>query len=106
MKRLGDEDAEAFAGIVSEPAAFEAVLEAEIQTVLGALGDDGDIGAEGVEMLALVGKGHFAIPNDDAHGGSAGQRGVCFDRMKFCWMNWKSGWQTAVDCVRESVVRM
>jgi hypothetical protein len=30
MKGFGDEDAEAFAGIVPKPAAFEAVLEAEV----------------------------------------------------------------------------
>lgn len=70
MKRLGDEDAEAFAGIVAEPAAFEAVLEAEIQTSLGAFGDYGDIRAEGVEVVAFAREGHFAVPDDDAHGGN------------------------------------
>jgi hypothetical protein len=30
MQRFGDEDAESFAGIVAEPAAFEIVLQAEI----------------------------------------------------------------------------
>ncbi len=69
MKRFGDEDAEAFAGVVAEPAAFETVLEAEIQTVLGALGDDRDIGVEGVEVEALPGEGHFAVPDYDSHGG-------------------------------------
>ena len=68
MKRCGDEDAETFAGIVAEPAAFEAISEAEVQTILGALGDDRDVGAEGVEVLPLAGQGHFAIPDDDAYG--------------------------------------
>lgn len=30
MKRFGDEDAESFAGIVAEPAAFEAILKTEL----------------------------------------------------------------------------
>ena len=69
MKRFGDEDAEAFAGIVAEPAAFKTIFEAEHQTILGAFGDDRDIGAEGVEMMALAREGHFAVPDYDSHGG-------------------------------------
>ena len=68
MKRLGDEDAEAFARIIAEPAAFEAIVEAEAQTFLGAFGDDGDVGSESVEVLTLVREGHSAVPDDDAHG--------------------------------------
>jgi hypothetical protein len=48
---------------------FETVFEAEIETVLGAFGDDGDIGAKIVEVLSLARQGHFAIPDDDSHGG-------------------------------------
>ena len=70
VQGFGDEDAEAFAGIVAEPAAFEAVLEAKFQAILRALGDDRDIGAEGVEVVALAGEGHFAVPDDNAHEGN------------------------------------
>jgi hypothetical protein len=68
MKRFGDEDAESFAGIVAEPATFEIVLQAEIQAIPGAFGDYGDIGMEVVEMVPLARQGHFAVPDDDAHG--------------------------------------
>ena len=47
-------DVEAFAGVVAEPADFEAVFRAEFQTILGALGDYGDVGAEAVEVVALA----------------------------------------------------
>ena len=69
MERPGDENAESFAGIVAEPAAFEAVVQAEIQTILRTLGNNGDIRLEGVEMLSLLRQSHFAVPDDDAHGG-------------------------------------
>ena len=69
MQRFGDEDPEAFVGVVAEPAAFEAVLEAEFQADLGAFGDYGDVGAEAVEVVALAREAHFAVPDDDAHGG-------------------------------------
>ncbi len=32
--------------MVAEPAAFETIFEAELQTILGAFGDYGDIGAK------------------------------------------------------------
>jgi hypothetical protein len=38
---------------------------------LGALGDDRDIGEEGVEVVALAGESHFAVPDYDAHGASS-----------------------------------
>jgi len=69
LQGFSDEDAESFAGIVAEPAAFETVSEAEIETILGAFGDDGDIGVKVVEVLSLARQGHFAIPDDDSHGG-------------------------------------
>ena len=67
MKRPGDENAESFAGIVAEPAAFEAVVQAEFQTILRTLGNNGDIWFESVEMLPLLRQSHFAVPDDDAH---------------------------------------
>jgi hypothetical protein len=69
MERLGDENAKSFAGIVAEPAAFEAVGQAELQTILRTLGNDGDIGAEIVEVLPLARESHLAVPDDDAHVG-------------------------------------
>jgi hypothetical protein len=48
---------------------FETVFEAETETVLGAFGDDGDIGVKVVEVLSLARQAHFAIPDDDSHGG-------------------------------------
>ena len=69
MKGFSDEDAETFAGIVAEPAAFETVFYAKFKTILRAFGDDGDIGMKIVEVLSLARQGHFAIPDDDSHGG-------------------------------------
>lgn len=54
MKGFGDEDAESFARIVAEPAAFETVFDAKFQTILGAFGDYSDIGMKIVEMLSLA----------------------------------------------------
>jgi hypothetical protein len=54
MKGFSDEDAESFAGIVAEPAAFETVFHAKLQTILGAFGDDGDVGVKVVEVLSLA----------------------------------------------------
>ena len=67
MQGFGDEDAESFAGIVAEPAAFETVLQAEIQAIPGTLGDYGDVGVEAVEVLPLARQGHFAVPDYDSH---------------------------------------
>jgi hypothetical protein len=68
MQGFSHEDAESFLGIVTEPAAFETVFKAEIQTILGTFRDYGDIRAQVVEMLALAPQGHFAIPGYDFHG--------------------------------------
>jgi hypothetical protein len=67
MQRFGNQDSEPFPGIVAEPAAFETLLHAEIQAILGTFGDYGDIRAKVVEMVSLARQGYSAIPNDDSH---------------------------------------
>lgn len=66
-QRVGDEHAEAFARVVAEPTAVEALAEAELQVLFGAFGDDRDVGLEIIEWPALASKSHPTIPNDDFH---------------------------------------
>jgi hypothetical protein len=72
MKGSSDEDAESFAGIVTEPAAFETVFQAEFQTILGTFRNDSDVRPKVVKMLSLARQAHFAIPDDDSHSGVEG----------------------------------
>jgi hypothetical protein len=69
LKGFSDEDAESFAGIVAEPAAFETVFYAKFKTILEAFRNDSHIGAKAVEVLSFARQCHFAIPDDDSHGG-------------------------------------